>query len=228
MNNVLSKIRTPFRYTFKNATIALIIINFAVFFLYNFTNLIPISEDFFSLNVIGFVYRKFIWQPVTYMFMHANFAHLFSNMLGLFFFGLQVERAVGTKEFLLLYFVIGILSGLFSVAVFYALGTYQMQLGYQPYAFITQLIGASGAIYGILLAFAVIFPMSRIYVWFVLPVPAPVLVLVYALIEFFAQFSRTSNIAHYTHLAGFVAAFFYFIVRMGINPIKVWKDAFRK
>ena len=114
------------------------------------------------------------------------------------------------------------------VAVFYALGTYQMQLGYQPYAFITQLIGASGAIYGILLAFAVIFPKSRIYVWFVLPVPAPLLVLVYALIEFFAQFSRSSNVAHYTHLAGFAAAFFYFIVRMGINPIKVWKDAFRK
>ena len=90
------------------------------------------------------------------------------------------------------------------------------------------LVGASGAIYGILLAFATIFPKSRIYVWFVLPVPAPILVIAYAAIEFFSQFTSTSNVAHYTHLAGFAVAFFYFVVRFGVNPIKVWRDAFRK
>lgn len=228
MSSILSKIRTPFRYTFTNATLILVIINVAVFFLYNFTFLIPIREEYLSLNVLGFVYRKCFWQPVTYMFMHANMAHLLSNMIGLLFFGLQVERAIGSKEFMLLYFATGVLSGLFSVALYYALGVYQTSLGLQPYAFVNSLVGASGAIYGILLAFATIFPKSRIYVWFILPVPAPILVIAYAAIEFFSQFTSTSNVAHYTHLAGFAVAFFYFVVRFGVNPIKVWRDAFRK
>lgn len=228
MSDILSKIRRPFRYQFSNAALILIITNVAVFFLYNYTFLIPIREEYLSLNVIGFVYEKCFWQPVTYMFMHANMAHLFSNMLGLLFFGMQVERAIGSKEFVLLYFVVGIMSGLFSVFLYYLLGQYQISVGLQPYAFLNSLVGASGAIYGVLLAFATIFPKSRIYLWFILPVPAPILVIGYAAIEFFSQFAGSSNVAHYTHLAGFAVAFLYFIVRFGVNPVKVWRDAFRK
>ena len=159
--------------------------------------------------------------------MHGSLSHLFFNMLGLLFFGIQVERALGSKEFVLMYLLIGILSGIFSVSLYYLIGQYQLSVGQYPIAYMYSLVGASGAIYGILFSYAVIFPRSKIYIYFVVPVPAPVLVLGYALIEFFGQF-KASNVAHQAHLAGFIFAFVYFIVRMGVNPIKIWKDSFRR
>lgn len=210
-------IRKPFKYTNKNATLWLIAANLLVFFYFNFFNIFRLNENAFALNVAGFVCSKMFWQPVTYMFIHAGWSHVFFNMLGLLFFGIAVEKAIGTKEFLMVYFVIGIFSGLFSVLFYF--------LAEQPYV---SLVGASGAIYGILFAYAVIFPRSVIYIWGLIPVPAPILVFVYALIEFFSQFFSGSHVAHYTHLAGFGFAFLYFIVRMGINPLKIWKDAWRR
>lgn len=220
-------LRKPFRYSYKNAALKLIIINVIVFLLFRYTNLIPIDERYFAINVAGFISGKMFWQPFTYMFMHGSFSHLIFNMLGLYFFGSQIERALGTKEFLLMYFVIGVLSGLFSVIVYYFMGIFQMHFGNFPYAFLYSLVGASGAIYGILFAFAVFFPTAKIYVYFLLPVPAPILVIAYAIIEFFSQFG-SSNVAHHTHLAGFGFSFLYIFIRMGINPIKVWKDAYRR
>ena len=214
MNNILRK---PFRYSYKNATLWIIAINAAVFFYFNFFNIFRLNENAFALNVAGFVFSKMFWQPATYMFIHGGWSHIFFNMLGLLFFGSTVERAVGTKEFLLLYFVTGIFSGLFSVAFYYFTGDYMASL-----------VGASGAIYGILFSYAVIFPKSVIYIWGIIPIPAPILVLLYALIEFGSQFIGSSNIAHYTHLAGFAVAFLYFVVRMGINPLKIWKNSWRK
>ena len=85
-------------------------------------------------------------------------------------------------------------------------------------------MGASGAIYAVLFAYAVCFPRSKLYVWGILPVPAPILVLVYAIIEIVEQFISSSNIAHMTHLFGFAAAWLYFLIRMGIHPIKIWKN----
>ncbi len=214
MNNILRK---PFRYSYKNATLWIIAINAAVFFYFNFFNIFRLNENAFALNVAGFVFSKMFWQPATYMFIHGGWSHIFFNMLGLLFFGSTVERAVGTKEFLLLYFVTGIFSGLFSVAFYYFTGNYMASL-----------VGASGAIYGILFSYAVIFPKSVIYIWGIIPLPAPILVLLYAIIEFGSQFIGSSNIAHYTHLAGFAVAFLYFVVRMGINPLKIWKTSWRK
>lgn len=227
-SEILSRIRRPFRYSFKNATLSIIAINAVVYFLFNFTNLIPVGEDYFSINVVGFVFHQCFWQPLTYMFMHGNIQHLFFNMLGLLFFGMQVERALGSKEFVMMYLVVGVLSGLFSVGVYYALGAYMVSQGMYPYTYLVSLVGASGAIYGILLAYAVIFPRSRIFVWFVIPVPAPILVIAYAVIEFVSQFTGSSNVAHQTHLAGFAFAFLYMLVRMGVNPIRVWRDVFRR
>lgn len=101
-------------------------------------------------------------------------------------------------------------------------------MGFPPYAFVYSLIGASGAIYGILFAYAVIFPRSRIFIYGLIPVPAPILVLIYAIIEFFSQFFSSLNVAHQAHLAGFGFAFLYILIRMGVNPIKVWRNVFRK
>jgi len=161
------------------------------------------------------------------MFIHGDISHLFFNMLALLLFGSNLERALGSKEFLLMYFVIGVMSGLFSVGVYYGFGRYLLMNGYQPWTFGISLIGASGAIYGLLFAYAVVFPRSIIYIWGIIPVPAPLMVLAYAVIEFVSQFLSSSNVAHMTHLAGFAFAWLYFIVRMGVHPIRIWKNAYR-
>ena len=87
------------------------------------------------------------------------------------------------------------------------------------------LVGASGALYSILLIFAVLFPKSIIGVYGIIPVPAPLLVLGYAVIELGSHFRGGSNVAHLTHLTGFAIAWLYLIVRMGLHPIKIWKNA---
>ena len=208
----MSVLRRPFQYTFTNTTLTLIVINVAVFFLMAFT---PLNRyyGYLALTVRGFVDFHCFWQPLTYMFLHSGISHLFFNMIALLFFGIAVEKAVGSKEFLLLYLLTGTLCGILSLAVYF-LGGVRVAL-----------VGASGAIYGILLAYAIIFPRSRIFIWGLVPVPAPILVLAYALIALADQFYGATSIAHLTHLAGFAVAWLYFRIRMGIHPLEVWKDA---
>lgn len=204
----------PFRYTFKNATLFLVIINAVVFFV---TNMFPRLSIFLGLSVAGCIGYGFLWQPLTYMFVHGGWMHLICNMIGLYCFGIMVEKAVGTKEFILMYFLCGIFDGLISMLIYYFTGQYG-----------TLLVGASGAIYSILLFFSVFFPRSILRIWGIIPVPAPLLIVVYAIIEIGSQFTGArGNVAHLTHLTGFVLAWIYLVVRMGINPVKVWKDAYR-
>lgn len=208
----MNYLRKPFNYTFFHASLYLILINALIFAL---STLIPNINLYFGLSPIGFVYKKMLWQPLTYMFAHGSLSHLISNMLGLLFFALPIEKAIGSKEFLLFYFLTGIFSGLLSLGTFLITNSYA-----------SILIGASGAVYAIMLAFAVIFPKSTIYVFGIIPVSAPILVIIYGALEFFNQFAITrSNISHTTHLFGLVVAWLYFLIRMGINPIKIWKNA---
>jgi Uncharacterized membrane protein (homolog of Drosophila rhomboid) len=176
----------------------------------------PQLKGYLGLSVEGCIVYHFWWQPVTYLFVHSNVEHILFNMIGLFCFGIMVERAIGSKEFLLLYFFCGILDGLISLLLYYFMGTNVL------------LIGASGAIYSILLVYAVLFPRSVISIWGIIPVPAPLLVIIYAVIEIGSQFIGASNVAHLTHLTGFVLAWLYLVVRMGLHPIKIWKDAYRR
>ena len=207
---MLNKLRKPFSYSFFNAVLVILGANILFFVIsQKFSNLYTLC----SLNVYNIVKGKMYWQFVTYMFVHADLSHLFSNMLGLLIFGIAVEKSIGSKEFLLFYFLTGILCGVFSFLFHYLTGGY--------YAF---LMGASGVIYAILLLFAVIFPRSTIYIWGIIPLKAPVLVIVYTIFELVSQFSASSNIAHYTHLAGFGFAWLYCLIRMGVNPWKVWKN----
>ena len=169
----------------------------------------PSLKAYMALNPAA-VLSGYLWQPLTYMFAHADIMHLLVNMLGLFFFGTQVERAMGSKEFLLFYFLTGVLAGLASLAIFVAMG-----------AWYTALLGASGAIFAVLLAFAIVDPEAMIYLYGIVPIRAPVMVLGYAGIEIASQlFSFQSSVAHLTHLAGFVWAWLYFLVRLGLNPAK--------
>lgn len=207
----MNLIRKPFRYSFFNATFAIIAANILVFLA---VNMFPGLYPRLGLSVINCVGRGFWWQPVTYMFVHSGFTHILLNMFGIFMFGLQVERAIGSKEFLLFYFLCGILDGVISLALYFFSGYYYVNL-----------VGASGALYSILLIFAVLFPKSIIGVYGIIPVPAPLLVLGYAVIELGSHFRGGSNVAHLTHLTGFAIAWLYLIVRMGLHPIKIWKNA---
>lgn len=223
-----NRLRRPFRYTFVNATLFLVAINVLAHFIFSMN---PELKNIFSLNVLRVVYYHWLWQPLTYMFVHGDIRHLFFNMIGLLIFGLNVEKAIGSKEFVLMYLLCGVVSGLFSLGVYY-LTTLRLVYSYGldiHYALIytSTLVGASGAIYSLLLAYAVIYPRGIVLIWGLIPVPAPVLVIAYAVIEFGSHFVGGGNVAHLAHLFGFVAAWCYFLVRMGINPYRVWKDAYR-
>lgn len=208
-----SFLHKPFKYSFNNTALILIGINIGVYLL---LSVIPELEIYLSLNVIYMVRYKMFWQPLTYMFVHSGFTHILFNMIGLLFFGIAVERRIGSKEFLLIYLIAGIFAGLFSFIIYYFSGMYFVFL-----------MGASGAVYGILLAYAVIYPRSQLFIWGVLPVPAPLLIVIYAGMEIASQlFGSRYGVAHMTHLAGFAAVWLYFMIRMGINPYKVWKDAY--
>lgn len=200
-------IRRPFRYTNGNATLVLIGVNVLVYALGAVFRELSVYLALIPGAVLAY---GWVWQVFTYMFVHANVSHLFFNMLGLFFFGTAVERSLGTREFLLFYLVSGALAGLFSLAAF-ALGG---ALG-------VRLIGASGAVYAVLFAFAVINPRARIFVWGLVPVPAPLLVLGYTAVELFSHLTgRGASVAHLTHLAGFLFAALYFPIRLGVDPIR--------
>lgn len=199
-------LRKPFRYSFFNATLYLIAANILFFAL---SYIFPSLKAYMALNPAA-ILSGYLWQPLTYMFAHADIMHLLVNMLGLFFFGTQVERAMGSKEFLLFYFLTGILAGVVSFAIFAATG-----------AWYTMLLGASGAIFAVLLAFAIVDPEAMIYLYGIVPIRAPIMVLGYAGVEIASQLlSFQSSVAHLTHLAGFVWAWLYFLVRFGINPAK--------
>jgi membrane associated rhomboid family serine protease len=115
---------------------------------------------------------------------------------------------MGSREFLLFYFVTGIFAGIFSFLVYMLTGAY-----------LVFLMGASGAIFAVQLAYAVFFPDAIIYIWGILPLRAPVMVLGFTVLELVSQiFGINSRVAHFTHLAGFGFAWLYFLIRFGINP----------
>jgi membrane associated rhomboid family serine protease len=195
--------------TYRNYTLRLIIINLLVFFV---TDLVSSRAVLYLAMIPSLVLRGWVWQFVTYMFVHGNLTHLLFNMLSLFIFGSMVEKRIGSKEFLLFYLLTGFFSGIASFVSYYLSGTNAI------------LVGASGAIYGVLLMFAVFFPYSVIFVFGILPVRAPILVIIYAGIELYSQvFGRGGNIAHLTHLSGLIFAYLYCRIRMKINPIDVFK-----
>ena len=204
----MSFLRKKFTYSYFYVTFIMVAINVAVYLLIHRMNIL----GYLGLNLYGVVEGKQFWRISTYMYTQYDFRHLFWNMFGILMFGVTVEKAVGSKEFLMFYLVTGVLGGLFSLIVYAIAGDYYVTL-----------IGASGVLYAILFAYAVIFPKSRIFIWGIIPIRAPILVLIYAIIEFVTSFNQASHIAHYTHLFGFVAAGLYFVIRFGVHPFKVWK-----
>jgi membrane associated rhomboid family serine protease len=144
-----------------------------------------------------------IWQLVSYMFLHAGIAHILFNMLALWMFGAELERVWGTQYFLKYYFVTGVGAGALTV-VFSLL----------PFGFAAELreaivIGASGAIYALLLAYALYFPNRPIYLYFIFPIQAKYFVLIIGALAFYSSLAGGSGVASATHLGGLVVGYAY-------------------
>jgi len=164
---------------------------------------IPLSvwfERYFAL--FPFANGFLPWQLFTYMFMHANFLHLFFNMFALWMFGMELENQWGSKKFLGYYLLCGISAGV-SHLVFAPMFT--------PAA---PTIGASGAVYGILVAFGLLFPNRPIFLYFLLPIKAKYFVIMYMAIELIS-IGNTDGIAHFAHLGGAVAGLIFLLITEG-------------
>ena len=168
------------------------------------TLLVPSLTVLFGLAPFAVIEQLRVWQLVTYMFLHAGIFHILFNMLALWMFGAELERTWGTREFLKFYFVTGIGAAVTTVLVSLLPFSFSQQL----YGSVT--IGASGAIYGLLLAYALYFPDRPIYLYFVFPIPAKYFVLIIGAISFFSSISDTSGgIAHAAHLGGLLVGYLY-------------------
>ena len=207
--NEISFFRKPLQYRYYNATIGILALN-VFFFLIIYLS--PNLFSLFALIPLRVIRGGAVWQVLTYMFMHGSFWHIFFNMIVLFLFGSQLEKRLGSNEFILYYLVTGIGAGVFTLLLHWYTGRY-----------LVPVVGASGAIYGLLLAFATMFPESRIFVFGILPLRAPVAVLVFAGLSLFYHVTGSAaGIAHLTHLAGMVMGFLYFLIRFRMNPLKVF------
>jgi len=143
------------------------------------------------------VWKKFfIWQLFTYAFLHGGIFHLFFNMFALWMFGCELERHWGTRVFVKYALVTGIGAGICTVIVSPNLAV--------------PTIGASGLVYGILLAYGLLFPNRLIYLYFLFPIKAKYFVLIFGALELYASWSGSSdNIAHLAHLGGMLFGFVY-------------------
>ena len=152
------------------------------------------------------------WQPVTYMFLHANFSHLFFNMFAVWMFAPMIENEWGERRFLIYYLVCGLGAALVQEGV-WALMLGNMSGSYgaatlSQYAYFLNTIGASGAVFGILFAFGWLYPDVPMFILFIpVPIRARVFVIIYALVELFAGLGSVTgltadHVAHFAHLGG--------------------------
>lgn len=153
------------------------------------------------INITGYSdwpYNFQVWQLITYQFMHGGFSHILFNMFALWMFGSSIENVFGSKKFLIFYLLAGISAGLLHLFVSPLLGSLPA---------IT--IGASGSVYGVLIAYALFFPDNLIFLYFLIPVKAKYLIGFLVVIEFLAVDSASSGVAHLAHLGGALFGFLY-------------------
>jgi membrane associated rhomboid family serine protease len=150
-------------------------------------------------DYVVFHFPWYVWQLFTYMFLHGGIGHLLFNMLALWMFGLPLEQTWGTRRFLKYYFLCGIGAGICDVVVNMALGHHN-----------TSTIGASGAIYGLLLAFGVLFPDTTVLMSFLFPIKAKYLVMIYAAVALLSALgSGNSGVSNVAHLGGMIFGLLY-------------------
>ncbi|MBK9409233.1 MAG: rhomboid family intramembrane serine protease [Gemmatimonadetes bacterium] len=166
----------------------LVLVNIAAYLL---QSMVPGLGNWFAFVPAAALVRP--WTVVTYMFLHGSLSHIGFNMLALYFFGPRIEDRMGSQRFATLYFASGITGALLS-----------MLFSGAP------IIGASGGVFGVMLAFAFFWPNDVILLWGIVPVPARVLVIGTTVLALFSGFSGGGDgIAHFAHLGGYAGAFLY-------------------
>ncbi len=166
-------------------------------------------EIYFGL-VPALVWHGWVWQLVTYMFLHGGFFHILFNMLALWMFGSELENLWGTTRFVKYYFFTGIGAGITTALV--------MRNSMVP------TIGASGAIYGLLLAYGVTFPNRPILLYFLFPIKAKYFVILFGAVELVASITGThSGIAHVAHLGGLAFGWLYLRGFPGQGSFRRWQ-----
>ena len=184
---------------FTDAIKILVSVNFCIYILQSVSGKEDAFFRLFGLVPSTFMSDLMLWQPFTYMFFHAPFyssvgiSHILLNMLGLWVFGRELEQAWGKTKFLRYYFITGIGSGLI---------TYFFQMSSD-----NPVIGASGAVYGILLAYGVSYPNRMLYIWGLIPVRSMWLVIIMGSIAFFGLLGNADGISHVTHISGMVIGY---------------------
>jgi len=154
----------------------------------------------FALNPLGEGNNFQVWQLITYQFLHGGFSHILFNMLGLWMFGIEIEHIWGSRKFLYFYLLCGVVAGLFNLFLTPLLGELPAPT-----------VGASGAIYGVLIAFALFFPNRYIFLYFFIPVKAKYLIGFFVILEFF-MVNSGGNVAHLAHLGGALAGFVFILL----------------
>jgi len=173
----------------NNVILRLIIANAIMFIIAQ----LPVGRQitaYLALTPRLVVTRGYVWQMLTYMFLHGSLMHLGLNMFVIWMFGRTLEQVWGSSRFLRFYLACGLGGAFFSFL----------------FAFNTPVIGASAASYGMLLAFAIMFPNQRLLLWFVVPVKARTLAIGLALLSLVMGIRGGGNIAHFAHLGGMAAA----------------------
>jgi membrane associated rhomboid family serine protease len=178
-------------------------------------------EWYLGLRPADTLGRLHLWQLSTYMFLHGGLFHILFNMLALWMFGTELERIWGTRYFLKFYFVTGIGAGALTVLFSLLPFGFAQQLQYSI------IIGASGAIYGLLLAYALYFPNRPIYLYMVFPIPAKYFVMIMGALAFYSSIGERTGVANATHLGGLLVA--YLFLKSGrMHPIAELKYRYLK
>jgi membrane associated rhomboid family serine protease len=157
----------------------------------------PALTSYGGLTPAAVLESLWIWQPVTYMFLHAGLTHLVFNMLALWMFGVELEKIWGTQAFARFYFLCGL--GAAATTIVASL----LPFDFANFLYVTPTVGASGAIYGLLAAFGVMFANRPIYMYFLFPVPARIFVLITGAITLLLSVTSSGGqMAHLAHLGG--------------------------
>jgi membrane associated rhomboid family serine protease len=191
----------------------LIIVNVAMFLLTAIFGLPRILE----LTPIAVIESYTVFQLVTYLFLHGGISHLLFNMIALWMFGTPLEQTWGTKAFLKYYFFCGIGAGICDILLHAVTHTWN-----------TSTLGASGAIYGLLLAFGVLFPNQTVLMDFLFPIKAKYLVMIYGAIALFMAFRTNDNISSIAHLGGMIFGLIYLKVKMPRLALPDWRFAYKQ
>lgn len=206
----------------------LLIFNVAIFLFQQFARLVAPGyiEEFFALSHAGVaVYRRY-WQLLSYMFLHGGWLHIFFNMFALWMFGSEIERHYGSRFFIIYYLLSGFGAGICIALMNWILSTAN------PYNAIITTMGASGAVYALLLAYGMTWPNREVYLYFLFPIKMKYLVIGFGVIEFFGTLNTLGggggNISNVGHLGGLLTGLILFATGFARNVTQGSTGLFKK